>query len=206
MNTHYFKYTEQETNYLRKKDKKLARVIDQIGEIKREVNPDPFASLVESIIAQQISTKAALTVKGKLHNLCGMEQNKLHALTLEEIQACGMSMRKAEYIKNIAQAAVGGTVDFDTLHLKSDAEVIDTLTQIRGIGIWTVEMLLIFSFMRPNVVSYGDLAIRRGIMKLYGHKELSKERFTKYVRRYSPYGSVASLYLWAVSVDGFIVV
>ena len=203
MNTHYFKYTDQETNYLRKKDKKLARAIDQIGAIKREVTPDPFASLVESIIGQQISTKAAITVKHKLHELCGMEQNKLHALTLEEIQACGMSMRKAEYIKNIAEAAVSGTVDFDSLHLKSDAEIIDTLTQIKGIGIWTVEMLLIFSLMRPNVVSYGDLAIRRGIMKLYGHRELSKERFAKYVKRYSPYGSVASLYLWAVSVDGF---
>jgi len=203
MNTHYFKYTEQETNYLCKKDKKLARLINQIGEIKREVNPDPFASLVESIIAQQISTKAALTVKHKLYEICGMEQNKLHVLTLEEIQACGMSVRKAEYIKNIADAAISGAVDFDTLHLKSDAEIIDTLTQIKGIGIWTVEMLLIFSLMRPDVVSYGDLAIRRGMMKLYGHKELSKERFAKYANRYSPYGSVASLYLWAVSVDGF---
>jgi len=201
MNTHYFKYTEQETNYLRKKDKKLARVIDQIGEIKREVNSDPFASLVESIIGQQISSKAALTVKCKLNELCGMERNKLYSLTLEEIQACGMSMRKAEYIKNIAAVAVSGSIDFDALHSKSDEEIIATLTKIKGIGIWTVEMLLIFSLMRPDVVSYGDLAIRRGMMKLYGHKELAKERFAKYAKRYSPYGSVASLYLWALSVD-----
>jgi len=64
-------------------------------------------------------------------------------------------------------------------------------------------MLLIFSLMRPDVVSYGDLAIRRGMMRLYGHRELRKKRFTKYAKRYSPYGSVASLYLWEMSADGF---
>ena len=81
----------------------------------------------------------------------------------------------------------------------SDSDVIKTLTDIRGIGVWTAEMLLIFSLMRPNVISYGDLAIRRGMMRLYNLKELPKDRFGRYAKRYSPYGSVASLYLWQIS-------
>ena len=200
MNKLYFEYGERELDYLRKKDKKLGAVIDRMGILKREVNPDLFASLIESIIGQQISSKAARTVKRKLHDICGMDPEKLHELTLEEIQSCGMSMRKAEYIKNIALTAVSGEVDFNALPGKSDGEIIEILTAIKGVGIWTVEMLLIFSLMRPDVVSYGDLAIRRGIMRLYGHKELPKERFLRYAKRYSPYGSVASLYLWEVSV------
>jgi 3-methyladenine DNA glycosylase/8-oxoguanine DNA glycosylase len=108
-------------------------------------------------------------------------------------------MRKASYIKNIAEAAVSKAIDFDTLHEKSDEEIIRTLTTIKGVGVWTAEMLLIFSLMRPNVVSYGDLAIRRGMMNLYRLKELPKEKFMRYAKRYAPYGSVASLYLWELS-------
>jgi len=200
---YYFEYGEREMDYLRSKDKKLGAVIDQIGIIHREVNPDLFSSLVESIIGQQISSKAAVTVCRKLDGLCGMNPEKLHSLSPEEIQSCGMSMRKASYIKNIAEVAVNKTVGFDALSGKSDQEIIETLTAIKGVGLWTAEMLLIFSLMRPNVVSYGDLAIRRGIMRLYGHKELPKERFLRYAGRYAPYGSVASLYLWEMSVPEF---
>jgi 3-methyladenine DNA glycosylase/8-oxoguanine DNA glycosylase len=110
-----------------------------------------------------------------------------------------MSMRKAAYIKNIANVAINKIIDFYELPQKSDAEIITSLTAIKGIGIWTAEMLLIFSLMRPNVVSYGDLAIRRGMMQLYGLKDLSKEQFARYAKRYTLYGSVASLYLWELS-------
>jgi len=195
----YFEYGEVELAYLRKKDKKLGVAIDRMGMIKRTVNPDPFSALVESVVGQQISNKAAATVCGRLDALCGMDANRLHALSLEEIQACGMSMRKAEYIKNIADAAVSKLIDFNALSQKSDESIIASLTAIKGIGVWTAEMLLIFSLMRPNVVSYGDLAIRRGMMTLYGLKELPKEKFARYAKRYAPYGSVASLYLWEMS-------
>ena len=195
----YFEYGEDELAHLRKKDKKLGEAIDRIGMIKRTVNPDPFSALVESIVGQQISNKAAATVCGRLDALCGMDATRLHALSLEEIQACGMSIRKAEYIKNIANAAVSKLIDFKALSQKSDDEIIASLTAIKGVGNWTAEMLLIFSLMRPNVVSYGDLAIRRGMMTLYGLKELPKEKFARYVKRYAPYGSVASLYLWEMS-------
>jgi len=194
----YFEYGEQEIDYLCKRDKKLGAAIDRIGIIKRKINPNTFAALVESIIAQQISTKAATTITGRLTTLCGTDFAGLYTLTTEEIQACGMSMRKAGYIKGIAEAVASGAVDFDTLHDMNDQEVIKTLTTLSGVGIWTVEMLLIFSLMRPNVVSYGDLAIRRGMMRLYGLTDLTKEQFERYAKRYAPYGSVASLYLWEI--------
>jgi len=196
----YFPYGEVEIAHLSKKDKKLAALIERVGIIKRPVNPCPFSSLVDSIVSQQISTKAAATVSAKLLDICGnMTPYKLNALSQQEIQSCGMSMQKAGYIKNIAQAAVSKAVDFDILQQQSNQEVIETLTAIKGVGVWTAEMLLIFSLMRPNVISYGDLIIRRSIMQLYGHKELTKKRFLRYAKRYAPYGSVASLYLWAMA-------
>ena len=195
----YFEYGEAELAHLRKKDKKLGAAIDRMGMIKRRVNPDLFSALVESVVGQQISNKAAATVCSRLDAICEMDANRLHSLSHEEIQACGMSMRKAAYIKNIADAAVSKIINFDEFPQKSDAEIIVSLTAVKGIGVWTAEMLLIFSLMRPDVVSYGDLAIRRAMMQLYGLKELSKEQFARYAKRYSPYGSVASLYLWEMS-------
>jgi 3-methyladenine DNA glycosylase/8-oxoguanine DNA glycosylase len=162
----YFEYGEAEIEKKKKKDKKLGAAIDRIGLIRREINPNLFSALVENVVGQQISNKAAVTVCRRLNELCGMDSHRLHALSAEEIQTCGMSMRKASYIKNIAEAAVSRAVDFDTLHEKSDEEIIRALTAIKGVGVWTGEMLLIFSLMRPNVVSYGDLAIRRGMMNL----------------------------------------
>ena len=81
-----------------------------------------------------------------------------------------------------------------------DAEIIRRLSSLNGVGVWTAEMLLIFSLERPDVVSWGDLAIRRGMMNLYGLDSLTREQFERYRKRYSPYGSVASLYLWALAV------
>ncbi|EQB90222.1 hypothetical protein M918_01105, partial [Clostridium sp. BL8] len=100
----------------------------------------------------------------------------------------------------IAEAAISGEVDFSTLHTLTDEEIVKKLSALKGVGVWTAEMLLIFSLCRPDVVSFGDLAIRRGMMNLYGLKELPKEKFERYKKRYSPYGTVASLYLWALSV------
>ena len=199
MDKKYFEYGETEISYLRKKDKKLGAVIDRIGVIKRPVNLDIFSSLVENIISQQISSRAAATVCGRLNDICGMDVEKIYSMPVEEIQSAGMSMRKAEYVKGIADAVLSKSVDLNAFSEMSDDEIIKTLSAIRGIGVWTAEMILIFTLMRPNVVSYGDLAIRKGMMRLYNLKELPKERFDRYAKRYSPYGSVASLYLWHIS-------
>ena len=197
---HYFPYGELEIEYLRRKDKRLGAAIDRLGMIRRAVEPDLFAALVDSVVGQQISAKAAETVCARLRGLCRITPHNLYNLRHEQVQACGMSNRKAEYIRNIAEAAVTRAVDFEALPQMDDAGVISTLSAIKGVGVWTAEMMLIFSLCRPNVISYGDLAIRRGIKRLYNHTDLPRERFERYAKRYAPYASVASLYLWELSV------
>ncbi|MGI5998563.1 MAG: DNA-3-methyladenine glycosylase family protein [Lutispora sp.] len=196
-----FKYGQKEIEYLKRKDKKLGAAIDKIGMIERRIIPDPFTALVSNIVGQQISSKAAETVWNRLCNLLGnITPESIAEASLSDIQGCGMTLRKAGYIKGIADVAISGEVNFDILHTLSDDEIIKKLTSLNGVGVWTAEMVLFFSLCRPDVVSYEDLAIRRGMMKLYGLKELTKEKFNRYRKRYSPYGSVASLYLWALSV------
>ncbi len=196
-----FKYGDKEIEYLKKKDKKLGAAIEKIGIIERKITPDPFKALVSSIVSQQISSKAAETVWNRFTNVIGVvTPENIEKVSLEEIQGCGMSLRKVGYIKGIAEAAISGEVNFGELNDLTDGEIIKKLSALKGVGVWTAEMLLIFSLCRPDVVSYGDLAIRRGMMNLYGLKELPKEKFERYRKRYSPYGSVASLYLWALSV------
>lgn len=197
----YFTYGDQEITHLKKRDKKLGAAIEEIGYIRREITPDTFLALVNSIISQQISRKAADTVLARLEGVLGQINPENIAVASDEIiQKCGLSMRKVGYIKGIANAVLLGNLDLKRLSVLSDDEVIKQLVALPGIGVWTAEMLLLFSFCRPDIVSYGDLAIRRGMMNLYGLKELSKERFLRYRKRYSPYGSVASLYLWRLSV------
>lgn len=195
-----FEYGQQEIEYLKRKDKKLAIAIDRIGLIEREITPDPFTALVSSVVSQQISKKAAETVWNRLNTLLGdVSAESISQVDLSKIRGCGMSERKAGYIKGIADAAISGSVDFKTLYTLTDDQIIKKLSSLNGVGVWTAEMLLIFSLCRPDVVSYKDLAICRGMMNLYGLKELPKEKFERYRKRYSPYGSVASLYLWALS-------
>ncbi|OQB25271.1 MAG: DNA-3-methyladenine glycosylase [Firmicutes bacterium ADurb.Bin182] len=199
-----FKYGEAETDYLKKRDKKLAAAIERIGKIERKVMPDIFCALVSSIVSQQISNKAAATVWNRLFQLSGgMTAENINGLSTESIQKCGMSMRKADYIKGIASAVARGELDLNRLTQLPDDEIIDVLTKLKGIGVWTAEMLLIFSLQRPNVLSFDDLGIKRGLCILHGHKSKSIDRitFNKYKDRYSPYCSVASLYLWAVSSE-----
>lgn len=197
-----FKYGQREIQYLKQNDKKLGAAIDRIGMIERGVIPDLYAALINSIVGQQISSKAAETVWNRFVEKIGCITPETIAATAPElIQQCGMSNRKVQYIKGITQAVIDRSLDLQELQRKRDDEVISCLSSLNGIGKWTAEMLLIFSMERPDVVSWGDLAIRRGMMKLYGLETLSKEEFDKYIKRYSPYGTVASLYLWALSKE-----
>ncbi len=197
-----FKYGHKELDYLKKKDKKLALAIDRIGMIEREVIPDLFTALINSIVGQQISSKAAVTVWNRMKECLGeITPETITSATIEEIQKCGLSTRKAGYIKGIGDLVAQGKLNLSEFSKLPDSEIIKRLSSLNGIGVWTAEMLMIFSMERPDVVSWGDLAIQRGMMKLYGLKSLSKEQFERYRRRYSPYGSIASLYLWAISKD-----
>ncbi|WP_254304330.1 DNA-3-methyladenine glycosylase [Candidatus Sodalis sp. SoCistrobi] len=165
----------------------MAEAIAHFGVLQRGMVPDLFAALIRNIVDQQISTKAGLTVNARLLTLAGaITPQRLEALPAQAIQGCGMSMKKALYIKGAASAAMSGELDLGTIAQASDEEVIATLSRLPGIGVWTAEMLMIFSLGRPNVLSWGDLAIRRGMMHLYRHKTLPRERFERYRRRYTP--------------------
>ena len=197
----YFKYDETHVSYLKEKDPILGKAIDEMGHIYREVTPDLYEGLLSSIIAQQISSKAAETVWNRFVTLTGeVTPERVAALDVEAIQKQGMTTRKATYIKKISESIISGALDLEALTHLSDDEVAKALKSLPGIGVWTAEMLMIFSMQRLNILSWDDLAIRRGMMRLYGLETLDRATFEAHRKNYTPYGSVASLYLWALSV------
>ncbi|MCH5277783.1 MAG: DNA-3-methyladenine glycosylase 2 family protein [Desulfovibrionaceae bacterium] len=196
----FFPYGQKEMEHLTRRCPKMGELIGRLGLLERPVQPDPFQALVTSVLAQQISSKGAATVCARFQALAGrITPERVAALSVQDIQGCGTSMRKAEYIKGIAGAAQNGVIDFAALASMPDAEVVRRLSCLRGVGVWTAEMLLIFSLCRPDVVSWLDLGIRKGMMALYGKKTLSPRQFAVYRKRYAPFGSVASFYLWALA-------
>ena len=185
---------------LKRRDKRLGRVIERLGPIRRGVEPDLFTALVDSVIAQQISGRAAQTISDRLHILVGnFTPQGLAEADPSQIQQCGLSQRKVGYIQGIAREVASGALDLEALRHAPDEELIRKLSALNGIGVWTAEMLMIFSLCRPDVLSWGDLGIRRGMALLYGDRELTRERFERRRKRYSPYGSVVSLYLWSIA-------
>lgn len=196
----YFEYGENEITYLRNKDKKLSEVIDQIGMIEREVDTDLFSAVVHHIIGQQISTKAQATIWQRMKETLG-EVNAVTILSadISRLQSLGMTFRKAEYITDFARKVHEGVFDLETVAQMSDEAAIKELASLKGIGVWTAEMILLFCLQRPDIFSYDDLAIQRGLRMVYHHRKIDRKLFEKYRRRFSPYCSVASLYLWAVA-------
>jgi len=196
----YFIYGEAEIKYLKSKCATLAKAIDKIGHINRAITPDLFSALVYSIVGQQISNKAASTICARVDTLVSpLTPANIAAVPLADLQKCGMSFRKVSYIKDIANTILNGELNLEELHDLPDDEVCKKLSALKGIGVWTAEMLMIFSMQRPNVLSLGDLAIHRGLRMLYGHETITKEIFAEYKELYSPYASIASLYLWAIA-------
>lgn len=110
-----------------------------------------------------------------------------------------MTFRKAEYIKDFSLKVINGEFDLAAIESMSDADVVSALASLKGIGVWTAEMILLFCLERSNIFSYDDLAIQRGLCMVYHHKKIDRKLFEKYRRRFSPYCSVVSLYLWAVA-------
>ena len=205
--THIISPTPAALSYLSSRDKRMAALIDRVGPLSRSGNPDVFSAVIRHIIGQQISTSAQATVYARLQALVpAITAESILALSQDELKSIGISYRKEDYIRSFADAVHTGAFDPDSLHALSDAEAIAFLSSLKGIGVWTAEMLLIFTLNRPDVLSFGDLGIRRGLMMLYRHKEIPKERFLRYQKRFSPYGTTASLYLWELAggkVEGF---
>lgn len=196
----YFEYDNKEIEFLKSRDKLLGAAIDQIGHIYRAVDNDMFSSIVHHIIGQQISTRAQVTIWQRLRDRIGdINADNIYFLELNELQKLGMTFKKAEYIKDFADKVRNKEFDVNTLNDLSDEEIIKKLSSLKGIGVWTAEMIMIFCLQRPDVVSFGDLAIHRGMRMLYHNRNIDRKKFEKYKKRYSPYGTVASLYLWAIA-------
>lgn len=200
--TKHYEYGEEEIHHLRQVDPVLGAAIDRLGKVERVIIPDLFTALLHAIISQLISVKAAQTIWDRMLNRFEeLTPEHLAHHTAGEIQSCGLTMKKAISIHQLAQLVSRGEFRLEELHSLPDAEVIKRLTALQGVGQWTAEMLLLNSMERCDVVSWGDIAIRRGMMKLYQLPELTKASFDHYRRSYSPYGSVASIYLWVISYE-----
>ena len=196
----YFEYGEREVEYLKGKDARLAEVIERVGHVYRRVDDDLFSSVVHHIIGQQISTKAQQTVWQRMNDTLGtVSAETINDSDVDTLQSLGMTFRKAEYIKDFARKIIDGEFDLNAVDHMSDEDAIQALSGLKGIGVWTAEMILLFCLQRPNILSYDDLAIQRGMRMVYHHRKIDRKLFEKYRRRLSPYCSVASLYFWAVS-------
>jgi DNA-3-methyladenine glycosylase II len=198
--TQYFRYGEKEIDWLKMRDKVLGAAMDEIGQIHRMVIPDLFMALVHAIIGQQISTKAHTTVWERLLVLASpLTPVMIASMSAEELQSTGITMKKAVYIKEMTNSIIAGRLNLNELYSMPDDDVCGCLSRIKGVGVWTAEMVMTFSMQRPDIMSWGDLAIHRGLRMLYRHHKITPALFTKYKRRYSPYATVASLYLWAIA-------
>lgn len=197
----YFEYGDDAVEHLKARDAKLAAAIDAVGHVQREMEEgDLFNGVVHHIVGQQISSAALATVWGRMKaNLGEVTPATVNAASVDELQSCGITFKKAEYIKGFAAKVESGAFDIDAVAHMDDAEAIAALSSLDGIGTWTAEMLLLFNLGRPDILSFGDLGIHRGMRMVYHHRKVTRPMFEKYRRRYSPYGSVASLYLWAIS-------
>ncbi|MDF9824119.1 DNA-3-methyladenine glycosylase II [Breznakia sp. PF5-3] len=200
MKTVYFQYGEKEINYLKQCDEALSKIIDQYGFIEREVIPDIYTGLLHTVVGQLLSTKVANVIFSRLEAMVGnMTPENVAQYSIEEIKQCGLTKRKSQTIKEITDRILKGELNLQSLQQKNNKEVIEELTLIKGIGEWSAEMILILTLQRKDVLSYKDLAIRRGLCRLQGLSQIDRETFEIYKQRYSPYGSIAALYLWKLS-------
>ncbi|MHA1156684.1 MAG: DNA-3-methyladenine glycosylase family protein [Candidatus Heimdallarchaeota archaeon] len=183
-----------------KKDKALKRIIEKDGEIELSKNKDYFESLVEAIIYQQISWKAAKTIFEKYKKLfpkgkvTPAEHRKLKE---DDLQAAGVSKQKRAYCYNLSEKFIDKSINPEKFEQMTDEEIITDLIQTKGIGRWTAQMFLIFSLAREDIFAPDDLGLRRAVMLIYGFSELpSIKELEKFSYRWQPYRTYASLYLW----------
>jgi DNA-3-methyladenine glycosylase II len=186
-----------------RRDPVLAAIIRRHGPCGLADAPqhfDHFAMLVRAITFQQLSTKAASTIHGRLVALLPGEQPEAAALALltdEQLRTAGISRQKAGYLRDLAQKVAAGAVPLDALDAMSDDDVVVALTQVKGIGRWTAEMFLIFRLLRPDVFPVDDLGIVTAIQRAYGLRKRPKaDRLTKIAEAWRPYRSIAAWYLW----------
>lgn len=185
--------------HLKQCDPILAAIIARVGPCRMEYGPAEFCSLAEAIVYQQLNGKAAVTIFNRFADLAGrpLTPEGILKLTDEQLRSVGLSKQKSSYLKDLAAKTAAGLLDFSRLHELPDEEVIEHLTQVKGIGVWTAHMFLIFSLRRPDVLPTGDYGVQMAMKKHYRKRKLPKPKdMEKIARAWAPYRSVACWYLW----------
>jgi DNA-3-methyladenine glycosylase II len=180
------------------KDKVMVSLIAQFGEIPPIVPvEDLFQDIIRSIVGQQLSVKAADTIYGRVLNLVGTsEPGSFLKHEDAALRACGLSFAKIKYIKSLCESVLNKEVDLESLRNLKDEEVIEELVKLKGIGVWTAEMLLIFGLGKEDIFSYGDLGVRNAISNLYKVDRDNREKIMKIQKKWAPFRSYACRYLW----------
>jgi DNA-3-methyladenine glycosylase II len=195
-------YWDDACKHLSKRDRVMKKLIPQFGEARLQSRGDAFTTLARSIVGQQISVKAAQSVWDKFAATAGGVPTRLVpdavlALDTLMLRGCGLSVRKAEYLSDLARHFADGTVHVGQWQQMEDEEIIDELVAIRGIGRWTAEMFLIFHLMRPNVLPLDDLGLLKGIsLSYFSGEPVSRSEARELGEGWAPFRSVATWYLW----------
>ena len=185
--------------HLKKADPVLRGIIERLGPCRMEFGPPEFHSLAEAIVYQQLNGKAAVTIFKRFAALAGEPLTPEGVLKLsdEQLRSVGLSKQKSAYLKDLAAKTKAGLLDFSKLPALSDEEVIKHLTQVKGIGVWTAQMFLMFTLKRENVLPTGDYGVQAAIKKHYKKRKLPKPHvMEKIAKSWEPYRSVACWYLW----------
>jgi DNA-3-methyladenine glycosylase II len=186
-------------NHLKKCDPVLRGIIERVGPFRMQYGVPQFSSLAEAIVYQQLNGKAAETIFKRFAALAGdpLTPEGILKLSDEQLRGVGLSKQKSAYLKDLAAKTAAGVLDFAKLPELPDEEVIEHLTQVKGIGVWTAHMFLIFSLRRLNVLPTGDYGVQMALKRHYRKRKLPKPKdMEKIARAWEPYRSVACWYMW----------
>ena len=186
-------------NHLKKCDPVLRAIIERVGPCRMEFGLPEFSSVAEAIVYQQLNGKAAVTIFKRFAALAGepLTPEGILKLNDEQLRSVGLSKQKSAYLKDLAAKTAAGLLDFSRLHELTDEDVIQNLTQVKGVGVWTAHMFLMFSLRRPNVLPTGDYGVQVAMRKHYKKRKLPKPKdMEKIAKAWAPYRSVACWYMW----------
>jgi len=185
--------------YLKKSDPVMRAIIERVGAYRIEYGEPTFHSLAESILYQQLNGKAAVTIFKRFTDQTGdpVTPEGILKLTDAQMRAVGLSKQKTSYLRDLAEKTKAGLLDFHQLEHLSDDEVIEHLTQVKGVGVWTAHMFLMFTLRRPDILPTGDYGVQMAIKKYYRKRKLPKPKdMEKIAKAWVPYRSIACWYLW----------